>query len=508
MDSFVARLLAASLFFAIFIALRIKFRPRRLPLPPGPKGLPLVGNVLDMPKEQEWLTFAKWGEKWGDICSITILGRTVIILNSPETATDMLDKKSSIYSDRPILQMGGELVGWKNTMALLPYGERFRNHRRSFHRTIGTRSSVTQFHSPQELETRKFLSRVLVNPGELSSHIRQAVGSVTLRITHGYETREANDPFIELADKATKQFSLATAPGGWMVDFIPWLRHVPDWVPGTEFKQKAKAWSCTLNAMVDQPFEFVRKQMVAGVAPSSFTSLLLESKQPLPEAENDIKWISASLYSGAADTTVSAIYAFFLAMVLHPDVASKAQQEIEAVVGTERLPNFADREHLPYVSALAKEVLRWNSVAPLALPHVATQDDVHEGYFIPKGSFVMPNLWGMTHDPRRYRDPTVFNPERFIPSEGRHVEPDPYDVVFGFGRRICPGSHLADATIFITCAMSLAVFNISKAVENGVTIEPVHDNTTGTISRPKPFKCSISPRSGKALSLIQSGEQE
>lgn len=85
----------------------------------------------------------------------------------------MLDKKSSIYSDRPILQMGGELVGWKNTMALLPYGERFRNYRRSFHRTIGTRSSVAQFHSPQEFETRRFLSRVLVNPGELSSHIRQ-----------------------------------------------------------------------------------------------------------------------------------------------------------------------------------------------------------------------------------------------------------------------------------------------------------------------------------------------
>ncbi|KAF4601249.1 hypothetical protein EYR38_005901 [Pleurotus pulmonarius] len=526
MDSLIARLLAASLFFAIFIVLRIKFRPRRLPLPPGPKGLPLVGNILDMPKEQEWLTFAKWGEKWGDICSISILGQTIIILNSPEAATDMLDKKSSIYSDRPVLQMGGELVGWKNTMALLPYGERFRNYRRSFHRTIGTRSNVAKFHSPQELETRRFLSRVLVNPAELSSHIRQTVGSVTLRITHGYETREANDPFIELADKATEQFSLATAPGGWMVDFIPWLRHVPDWVPGTEFKQKAKAWSCTLNAMADQPFEFVRKQMAAGVASPSFTSLLLESKQPHPEAEDDIKWISASLYSGAADTTVSAIYAFFLAMALHPEVASKAQQEIEAVVGTNRLPTFADREHLPYVSALTKEVLRWNSVVPLgpyiihlvhmhrakryltAVPHVATQDDVHEGYFIPKGSLVMPNLWGMTHDPRRYRNPTVFNPERFIPSEGRHVEPDPYDVVFGFGRRICPGSYLADGMIFITCAMSLAVFNISKAVEHGVIIEPVHENTTGTISRPKPFKCSISPRSGRALSLIQSGDQE
>lgn len=155
-----------------------------------------------------------------------------------------------------------------------------------------------------------------------------------------------------------------------------------------------------------------------------------------------------------------------------------------------------------------------------------------------------------------------FNPDRFIPSEGRTTEPDPGELCFGFGRRfvpcfyfvssniltltrrsICPGSflssiypdenmslilfltglHLADASVFISCAMSLAVFDISKCVENGVVVEPLHEQTSGTIryvaesppfetkltfmlSHPKPFKCDIKPRSHKAVSLIQADE--
>lgn len=193
-------------------------------------------------------------------------------------------------------------------------------------------------------------------------------------------------------------------------------------------------------------------------------------------------------------------------MALHPEVMKKAQAEIDAVVGNDRLPTFADREHLPYLDALTKEVLRWNTVAPTGVPHRAVQDDVHAGYFIPKGSLVIANIWKLTHDPRTYANPFTFNPDRFISSEGKTAELDPHGLCFGFGRRICPGLHLADASVFISCAMSLAVFDISKCIENGIIIEPVHENTTGTISHPKPFKCSIKPRSQKAVSLIQAEE--
>ncbi|KAF8631286.1 hypothetical protein AX15_002609 [Amanita polypyramis BW_CC] len=502
-------LLIADISLVLFalIVLRLISRSKRIPtLPPGPKGYPLIGNALDMPVEREWLTFAKWGDVWGDICSVMVIGQPIIILNSRRTVHEMLEKKSTIYSDRPVLQMGGELVGWKNTLVLLPYGDRFRRYRRLFHSLVGSHAIIKTFVPVEEQETRRFLRRVLAKPEDLQTHIRKTAGAIILRISHGYEVKENNDPFVELADKATEQFSLATAPGGFLVDFVPALRFVPSWLPGAGFQKKAASWASTLSEMVEQPHNFVKQQIAAGTAASSFSSTLLESKRLSDEEEFDLKWSAASLYAGAADTTVSAIYSFFLAMTLYPEVAKKAQEEIDSVVGSDRLPTYADREFLPYVDALIKEIFRWNTVVPTAVPHRATQDDIQDGYFIPKGSLVIPNIWKLAHDPKVYNDPFAFKPERFIATGVRPAEPDPRQVCFGFGRRICPGMHLADVSVFVSCALSLAVFDITKYVENGVVVEPVHDFTTGTISHPKPFKCSIKPRSEKAVSLIQAEE--
>ncbi|KAJ7638494.1 cytochrome P450 [Roridomyces roridus] len=472
-------------------------------LPPGPKGLPFVGNVLDMPSEREWITFNKWADTYGDICSVTVLGQPIIILNSTRVAVDLLDKRSATYSDRPVCTMGGELVGWKNTLVLLPYGDRFRRYRRLFHNIIGSRAAIKQFLPVEEIETHQFLRRVLAKPEDLQQHIRKTAGAIILRISHGYVVKENNDPFVQLAEKATEQFALSTAPGAFMVDLIPALRHVPTWFPLTGWRVKANIWAATLHQMVEQPYNFVKHQMVAGTAPVSFTSTLLEAKQLTAEEEFDIKWSSASLYSAGSDTTVSVISAFFLAMTLYPEVQVRAQRELDSVLGGDRLPTFEDREDLPYIDAIVKEVLRWHSLIPTGIAHRVMQDDVYEGHFIPKGTLILTNLYRLAHDPQAYPDPMTFKPERFIASEGKVTETDPRTFCWGFGRRICPGMHLADASIFMSCAMTLAVFDISKCIENGQAITPVHGNTTGTISHPLPYRCNVRPRSEKAIQLIQ-----
>ncbi|KII90751.1 hypothetical protein PLICRDRAFT_174122 [Plicaturopsis crispa FD-325 SS-3] len=485
--------------------LKLVLGSKRLPapLPPGPKAYPVIGNLLDMPTSKEWLAFTQWGQKYGDMAYAQVLGQPMVILNSAQIATDMLDKKSSIYSDRPVLPMGGELVGWKNTLVLVPYGKRHRTYRGFFHRKIGTHNNMKQYLPAEEHETHRFLRRVLEKPADLSRHIRHTAGAIILRISHGYEVQEHDDPFVELANHATEQFSLSTAPGAFLVDVLPLLRFVPSWFPGAGFQKTAKAWRKTLEEMVDKPHEYVKQQVKAGTAVPSFTSELLEDMSNTGDEEFSIKWSAASLYSGGADTTVSVIYAFFLAMTLFPEVQATAQAEIDAVIGSDRLPTFADRDRLPYVNALAKEVFRWNSVVPLSLPHRATEDNIHNGYFIPAGSLIITNIEGMLKDPRSYPNPSVFDPTRFIASEGKQVQKDPRTICFGFGRRICPGLNLADASVFISCAMSLAVFSVTKAVEDGVVIEPVVDKTPGTISHPVEYKCSIKPRSAKAVALVQ-----
>ena len=123
-------------------------------------------------------------------------------------------------------------------------------------------------------------------------------------------------------------------------------------------------------------------------------------------------------------------------MVLNPDVMKKAQEELDRVVGKEHLPDFSDKDKLPYIDALVKELLRWNPPVPVGVPKRATQDDVYRGYFIPEGATVMENIWAIFRDPNIYPDPETFNPDRFLKDgENNPLILNPEDRVFGSGRR-------------------------------------------------------------------------
>ncbi|KAG2148122.1 cytochrome P450 [Suillus clintonianus] len=489
----------------VYLLMRVFSKKNPAPYPPGPAGLPLIGNVLDMPQIKPWLIFTEWGKKYGDISHVEVLGQHIMVVNSVKTAMDMLEKKSTVYSGRPVLPMAGELVGWKHSLPLISYGDRFRQHRKNLHRIIGSRAALEVYNPIEDIETRRFLKRVFETPDQLQEHVRHTAGAIILRISYGYEVKENGDPFVDLAGRALDQFSRATHPGAFMVDFMPFLAKVPEWFPGAGFKRQAREWHETVEEMVSAPYQFVKDQMAAGIAPKSFISDLLEDHTLTAEENDIVRWSAVSLYGGGADTSVSAIYSLFLAMTLFPDVQKKAQAEIDAIVGPDRLPSFADFNSLPYTEALAKEVLRWNVVAPMGFPHRVTEDDIHNGYYIPKDSFIIANIWSMLNDPETYANPSEFNPERFLASDGKEPETEPRTICFGFGRRICPGLLHAEASVWLFAVRSLAVFDISKVVEDGVEITPKVDQLchAGTISHPKPFKCSIKARSAKAIALIE-----
>lgn len=193
------------------------------------------------------------------------------------------------------------------------------------------------------------------------------------------------------------------------------MKYLPAWFPGAGFKRTGQAWKEELDAVVNKPYAYVRKQMESGKYETSYLSNLFESFGFPPagtEEELVAKWTSASLYTGGADTvrclplvvfrqlvcpltspqTVCAIECFFLAMTLYPEVQRKAQSELDRVLGG-RLPRVADRRLLPYVDAVVKEVYRWHPVAPMGIPHMSTEDDEFNGLFIPKGSLILPNIW-------------------------------------------------------------------------------------------------------------------
>lgn len=183
---------------------------------------------------------------------------------------------------------------------------------------------------------------------------------------------------------------------------------------------------------------------------------------------------------------------FFLLMALYPDVQKRAREEIDRIVG-DNMVSHRNKMSMPYVNAMITEIIRWGPAVPLALPHSVTQDDYHNGYFIPKDSKVIANVYAMSRDENVYPDPTRFDPTRFL---GNNQQMDPNKFVFGFGRRVCPGIHLAESSVFLNITNILANFTISKKVgEDGQMIEPEIQWSTGTIMHLKPFPCQITPRS-------------
>ncbi|KAK7427395.1 hypothetical protein QQZ08_006164 [Neonectria magnoliae] len=375
-------------------------------------------------------------------------------------------------------------------------------------RIIGSKAAASQYDALQEAEVGHFLLHVQDNPDNLVDHIRKETGAVILKIAYGYTAEPFhNDVLVDMAGDAMDKFARAGIPGAFMVDMMPFLSHLPDWVPGTGFKGIARQWKAELTHVTEKPYAFVKDQMVKGKDDSSFLSRLMERGDSSPEEKFTNKWSAMSLYTAGADTTVSALSCFFLAMTIFPEVQRKAQEEIDRVVGRDRLPTSADRQNLPYIEATVKEVFRWHPVAPMGLPHTSTEDDVCEGYFIPKGSMLFANVWHFTHDPEVYDEPMAFKPERFLETETNKPTPDPHMFVFGFGRRICPGRILADSALYLNIAQSLAVFNISKGIENGQEIEAKVQFTPGVVSHPAPFKAQIKPRSPHHEKLIRSVEQ-
>ncbi|KAL5520726.1 hypothetical protein ACEPAF_2728 [Sanghuangporus sanghuang] len=483
-----------------------KRRANSYPLPPGPKGLPIIGNVLDMPQENEWESVRQWGMKYGNITYIKKFGTGYLFLNSYEDAITLLEKRGGMYSSRPQITML-DLEGWSDWFtAVMPYGDKLRKARQLFNKTF-QRSAAKDYYVVQIQSAHNLLLKLLEDPDKFRSHIRYAAAEAIIKIAYGYEITE-NDPDVEIIDNGIR--TIVDAMAFHLVNALPVLRYIPSWFPGVYFHKKAKEGYKAAIIMCNEPHDRAKTKMADGTATPSMLSKLLEMYGHTDENESNEAFIAQSVavaFGAGGDTIVSVLLTFILAMVLYPDAMRKGQEEVDRVVGKNNLPTFEDRPKLPYVEAICIECLRWQTVSPLGLAHLAEKDDVFKGYFIPAGTIVYGNVWAMLRDSKRYPEADKFIPDRWLPAYGEERPLESNKMAFGFGRRnirICPGRFFAENSIYIGIASILAMFNIQKAINDcGIPIIPLEEYTSTLARHPKPFKCNITPRSEVAAAVVR-----
>ncbi|KAE9397655.1 cytochrome P450 [Gymnopus androsaceus JB14] len=493
----------------------------KLPLPPGPKKLPLLGNILDMPSSFQWIKFSQWAEKFdSDILHLEVAGVNYIVLNSYDAAIDLLEKRSSIYSSRPHLTMLNDLVGWTGDLLLMSYGSEWKSHRKLFQQEFHpSNSSLYLPHEKQAL--RVFLKSLLDAPEEWNEHVEHMMGAIVLGVAYGIHIQPRNDPDIEAANKMMDVLTRAGLPGAFLVDSFPILKYVPSWFPGASFKRKAHSWNGIRNATVTPPFMKVKTAIINGTAEDCFTVRCLQRlEHPDPRhddlsvEEEIIKNAAGTMFEGGSDTGLTALLTFILAMLCFPDAQREAQEELDRVIGKERLPDHEDEDLLPYVKAVIYECFRWETVAPLckSVPHRVDTDDTYKGYFIPKHSTVIANVWGILRDEKTYGlNAHLFEPKRWLlkgPGQGGwKLNPDmrePTGISFGFGRRACAGKHMALSSFWLSVSSLLHSFNITPAIDrDGSHIEPTVEYVSGAQNRPAPFQCTVKPRSEEHAGLIR-----
>ncbi|CAA7268406.1 unnamed protein product [Cyclocybe aegerita] len=224
--------------------------------------------------------------------------------------------------------------------------------------------------------SHRFLRHVLDSQDDIVGDIRHLSGEIILSSAYGLDIASKSDKYIRLAKEGVKPALPALIPGTYWVDFMPFLKYVPEWFPGAGFRRKANEWKRLTLAMRDTPFEVAKNEIEKGLPPPSFclSSLqALDERLDIDQQEQDIKDAAGTLYGGGSDTTMASVANCILSLLNHPEALKKAHDEIDRVLKPGTLPDLEDEPSLPYITAIVKESSRWNISVPLGSFHPTCQ---------------------------------------------------------------------------------------------------------------------------------------
>lgn len=341
----------------------------------------MIGNLLDLADADKVPEISRgWARKYGEIVNTKIGGTRFIWLNSPKVVKELMDKRGNKYSGRPYAPMVDNVSG-KARPFFMNYGERWRSVRRVSHACLNLTASNT-YRPIQDFESKQVLHDYLTNtdPSKFYDDNRRYSASLIMTITYGQRAASWDDPHIKKIFTLLEHFVQMASPGAWLVDAFPSLQYLPSrlvqnwWNIGREwFAYDSKVYLDLYRNLV--------KKIEQGTAPDCFVKdFYLGNPEKNGIDELMAAYAAGSLVEAGSESTSTVINAWLKACLLYPETVKSAQEEIDRVVGPSRLPSFEDEPNLPYVRAMAKEILRWQPITKFGAPHATTEDDWYEGY--------------------------------------------------------------------------------------------------------------------------------
>ena len=461
-------------------------------LPPGPRGLPVFGSLLEI-RNDTHLSINRLVRRYGDICLLRFGSVPTVIISEPTMLHEAFGKAE--LADRWVSEIMNILSGQKD-LVLAPYGEHWRQMQRFANRELlSARNIETVRERYIELVVDGLVAR-MAEIGEDGAPVHpmpltlRSNSNLMFRALFGREEDESPE-FLEQRERLLGYISwlFASATATNIVDYIPWLRFLPS--NGVkEAARQAQVSAEVIAALVEAARE---RPGVDLSTPTCLVEVML-AKEDAGEISSEMtKDLCADMIIAGTDTSAQTVNWFLLLMANHPEVQAKVHEELDRVVGRDALPTVDDRTRLPYVFACLAESMRYRTIGPLGLPHKASEDAEVGGYLISAGTQVLGNIYSIHHDPRYWDSPEEFRPERFLPQEDGSMSPSltsPAYLPFGTGHRRCPGRRFAETTVWLHITRILHKLRVETP--EGAPLS--EDEVFGLAISPKPYSLRVERR--------------
>nr|XP_028580068.1 cytochrome P450 1B1 isoform X1 [Podarcis muralis] len=486
-------LLAA--FHAARLLLQERRRRRRLE-PPGPFPWPLLGNAAQLGSAPH-LAFGRLAATYGHVFQLRLGGWPVVVLSGERAIREALIRQGAAFAGRPPFP-SFQLVSGGRSLAFGGYSELWKLQRRLAHSTVRAFSARRLLERPLVAEARAVV-RLLVRACaggafvDPSRSLVVAVANVMSALCFGRRYSHADAEFRRLVGR-NEQFG-RTVGAGSLVDVLPWLQRFPN--PVRSAFRAFRSLNHEFYSFVRQKFVQHQSSLRPGAALRDLMDAFLRLQQAQPALPLEhVPATVTDIFGASQDTLSTALQWLLIFLIRYPEVQAKLQEEIDKVVGRDRLPSAEDQPHLPYVMAFLYESMRFSSFVPVTIPHSTVADTTLMGYRIPKDTVVFVNQWSVNHDPVKWPSPEEFNPLRFLDENGfLNKDLTSSVMIFSLGKRRCIGEELSKVQLFLFIAIFIHQCNFSANPKEDTKM----DFTYGLTIKPKPFELNVTLRDNMDL---------